>query len=33
VSPCSVSALVRDGTAAHVLCLNVTSSLSELSLS
>jgi len=33
VSPCSVTALVRGDAAAHVLCLNVTASLSELSLS
>jgi probable phosphoglycerate mutase len=33
VSPCSVTALVRGDGAAHVLCLNTTSSLSDLSLS
>ena len=33
VSPCSVTALVRGDGAAHVLCLNTTASLSDLSLS
>jgi len=33
VSPCSVSAVARGGSAAHVLCLNTTGSLSELGLS
>jgi len=33
VSPCSVTALARGGGAAHVLCLNATGSLEELSLS
>ncbi|MGA2521976.1 MAG: histidine phosphatase family protein [Acidimicrobiales bacterium] len=33
VAPCSVSALVRGGTASHVLCLNATSSLAELAVS
>jgi probable phosphoglycerate mutase len=30
VSPCSVSAVARGGSAAHVLCINTTGSLSEL---
>ncbi len=33
VSPCSVTAVVRGETAAHVLCVNSTASLVELSLS
>ena len=33
VSPCSVSALVRDAGAAYVLCCNATASLRELALS
>ena len=33
VSPCSVSALLRGEGSNHVLCLNATSSLSELALS
>ena len=33
VSPCSVTALVRGPAAAHVLCVNTTSSLSELVVS
>jgi len=33
VSPCSVSAVVRGGSAAHVLCVNANSSLAELVLS
>ena len=33
VSPCSVTALVRGPATAHVLCVNTTSSLSELVLS
>jgi len=33
VSPCSVTALVRGETSAHVLCVNATSSLGELTLS
>jgi broad specificity phosphatase PhoE len=32
VSPCSVTALVRGPAAAHVLCVNSTSSLTELIL-
>jgi probable phosphoglycerate mutase len=33
VSPCSVTALVRGDSSAHVLCVNVTASLAELGLS
>ncbi|MHB8329763.1 MAG: histidine phosphatase family protein [Acidimicrobiales bacterium] len=33
ISPCSVTALVRGGGAMHVLCVNTTSALEELSVS
>jgi len=33
VSPCSVTALVRGDGTSHVLCVNTTASLAELSLS
>jgi len=33
VSPCSVTALMRDENSNHVLCVNTTSSLGELALS
>jgi hypothetical protein len=33
VSPCSVTALVRGESGSHVLCVNVTASLSDLALS
>jgi probable phosphoglycerate mutase len=32
VSPCSVTALVRGDSAAHVLCVNVTATLAELGM-
>jgi hypothetical protein len=33
VSPCSVTALIRGESGSHVLCVNVTASLSDLALS